>query len=100
MSARAWFVALRGFQPRKDSVEQAEPAGDGDVLVDVGPMDSGPWPDESPVAPLFGGRIAEAWKPLEGHGQGASVLQVHDEGVGEEFVRDRLLPDGRPTPTV
>ena len=78
-------TSASGSRERERSVRHAEQAGDGDVLVDVGPVDSGPGPDESPMIPLLRSGVAETRKPLDGNDQRPPVLQVHDEGVGDEF---------------
>ena len=66
-------------------VWEAQQAGDGDVLVELSPVNAGSRTDKPPVFPLLGSGVTQTRKPLERNGQRAPVLEVDDEGVRDEF---------------
>jgi hypothetical protein len=87
------FVALVAEEIEAEvfipSAGEAKEARDRDVFVDVRPVDGEAVADQLVAEPLLGARVAQPRKPLEGHGQGSTVLEVDDEGVRDEFDRPR-----------
>ena len=51
------------------------------ILVEIGPMDSDPAPDQSPVVSLLLCCVPQARKPLDGHMKKAPVFQMDDQLV-------------------
>ena len=74
---------------------------DGDVFIQVGPVNPRSGPNEAPVTPLLGGRIAQARKPLQRDAQRAPVLEIDDESVGDELQSaSASLRSGAPVSTI
>src|SRR6266508_2267298 len=51
------------------SVRDAEEASDGEILVEIGPVDAEPAADQLPAPSGLGGSVPEPRKPLQGDGQ-------------------------------
>jgi len=63
-----------------DASSRGEEAFDGDVLVDVGPVDADAAADEAPIGFLGWGSGSETREPGEGSGDSAAVGEAELEG--------------------
>jgi hypothetical protein len=77
-----WDGALR--IESKLSLSDREQALDGDILVDVGPVDPNTATDEAPIAALGFGGLLQSLKPGEGRAEFATIGENDVQGVGAD----------------